>query len=268
VTQAFASEQKPLRLESELSRSVATGRKLLATYLTAGSVPWWVDGIHAMIDGGADLVEVGIPFSDPMIDGPVIQDASKKALQAGTTFESVTRALSRESFPVPLVAMTYANLIYHRGMARSAGLLAHAGISGSIIADLPLEASESWREEARQAGIANVLLAAPSTTEERLARIASSTAGFLYVVGVMGVTGGQGVLRSKALEVVDKARSHCTLPVLVGVGVREPEDARAMDRADGVIVGSAFVRQMLQGAQPEELSKSVLAFRQALDQGS
>lgn len=268
MRQSVAAGEQISRLEGELSRSLASGKRLLAAYLTAGSVPWWVDGIHAMIEGGADLVEVGIPFSDPMIDGPVIQEASKRALQAGTTFESVVKDLSRESFSVPLVAMTYANLVYHRGMTRSAGLLAQAGISGSIIADLPLEASEPWGQAAKQAGIANVLLAAPSTTKERLARIASSTAGFLYVVGVMGVTGGRAVLRSKALQVVDEARAHCSVPVLVGVGVRQPEDARAMDRADGVIVGSAFVRQMLQGAQAEELSRSVLAFRRALDQVS
>jgi tryptophan synthase alpha chain len=261
-------EPIPSRLESELSRTLASGRRLLAGYLTAGSVPWWVDGIHAMIEGGADLVEVGIPFSDPMIDGPVIQEASKRALEVGTTFESVVRALSGESFSVPLVAMTYANLIYHRGMTRSAGLLAQAGISGSIIADLPLEASGDWGRAAGDAGIANVLLAAPSTTEDRLARIASSTEGFLYVVGVMGVTGKQAVLRHRALEVVEKARPECTVPILVGVGVRNPEDARAMDRADGVIVGSTFVKQMLEGAQAEELSKSVMAFRQALDEGA
>ena len=176
-------------LESHLRARRDAGRKLLVPYVTGGMAPDWIEAVHAVADAGADAVEIGIPFSDPMIDGPTIQEASLRALQRGTTPTSVLDALARADLAVPLCVMTYYNIVFRAGLRRFARSLADAGVAGAIIPDLPLEEGEEWCAEADDAGVATVLLVAPSTPLARAGAICARSRGFVYGVGVMGVTG-------------------------------------------------------------------------------
>jgi len=175
-------------LEASLRAGRDAGRKLLVPYVTGG-LDGWEDAIRAAALAGADAVEVGIPFSDPVIDGPVIQAASQKALEAGATPAGIVDALSRLDAGIPLVVMTYYNLVFRAGLERFARSLAAAGVAGAIVPDLPLEEAGPWCEAADPAGVATVLLAAPTAPDERLHRICARTRGFVYAVGVLGVTG-------------------------------------------------------------------------------
>jgi len=255
-----------MTLESSLRAKREKGRKLLVGYLMGGDSADWMASLEAMADAGLDAVEVGIPFSDPVMDGPVIQEASRRALELGSTPASILGELSKASLKVPVVAMTYYNLAFHVGEEVFATQLADAGIAGAILADLPVEESGSWRQAARSRGLDTVMLAAPTSTPERLRRICEAASGFIYGVGVMGVTGERQALASSAMEVARRLKTITDLPVLIGVGVSTPDQAaRLVEVADGVGVGSAFVRRHLEGASPEELAKLVASFREALD---
>src|SRR5210317_1880415 len=175
-------------LESHLRGCKQSGRKILVPYITGG-YPGWQDAIRACAANGADAVEIGIPFSDPVMDGPVIQRASQAALEAGTTPQSVLEEVPHLDVDIPLAVMTYFNVVHHDGPVRFANRLAGAGVTGCILPDLPLEESEEWCEAADSAGVATVMLAAPTAPDERLPRIVSRSRGFVYSVGLLGVTG-------------------------------------------------------------------------------
>jgi tryptophan synthase alpha chain len=199
---------------------------------------------EAYADGGADLVELGIPFSDPLADGPVIHAAGTAALRAGATTHEVLavgRALAER---VPVVAMVYANLVLARGLERFADDLAAHGLSGLIVPDLPLEESDEVREACDGCGVALVGLVAPTTPDERMARIGARARGFLYAVSVIGTTGERVALSDAFAAIVGRAKAATDLPVALGFGIGTPEQAReAADAgADGVIVGSRLVR--------------------------
>jgi tryptophan synthase alpha chain len=199
---------------------------------------------EAYADGGADLIELGVPFSDPLADGPVIHAAGTVALRAGATTHEVLavgRALSER---VPVVAMVYANLVMARGLERFADDLVAHGISGLIVPDLPLEESDAVREACDAAGIALVPLVAPTTPDERMARIGASARGFVYAVSVTGTTGERVSLADAFRTIVSRTKASTELPVALGFGIGTPEQAReAADAgADGVIVGSRLVR--------------------------
>ncbi len=253
-------------LEKELRARRERGRKLLIPYLMGGMTGDWAQSLAAVVAAGADAVEMGIPFSDPMIDGPVIQEAALRALNRGTVPDEVLDGIARTEAPVPVAVMTYYNIVYRAGHKRMARSLAAAGVSGAIIPDLPIEEIGPWAGEADAAGIDTVLLVAPSSPPQRVERICARARGFVYAVARMGVTGERGELGSDAAKVVERIRTCTDMPVCVGVGVSTPaQAAEACEVADGVIVGSALVRRLLEGEGPDGAAAFVGSLREAID---
>jgi tryptophan synthase alpha chain len=255
-------------VETVLQAARAAGRPSLVTYLTAGVRADWTELLTAMIDGGADAVEIGMPFSDPMLDGPVIQQASDRAIARGATTEAILREL-RAAGPhgVPLIAMAYANHAYQRGLDPYCRALAAAGFAGVIITDLPVGESADYLAAAAAAGLDATLMVAPATPPHQLPAIAARTRGFLYVMGVMNTTGTTSQnsdARSWALA--NRARSLSARPALIGFGIDTPARAGAAVRhADGVIVGAALMRRVLAGETPAQLAAAVADLRAAVD---
>jgi tryptophan synthase alpha chain len=253
-------------LETHLRARRDEGRKLLVPYLTGGMAEDWIQVAHAVVDAGADALEVGIPFSDPMIDGPTVQEASRRALQRGTTPAGVLDSVARSELSVPVCVMTYYNIVARAGLRRFARSLADAGVSGAIVPDLPLEEAGEWCAEADDAGVATVLLVAPSTPDVRARAICARSRGFVYGVGVMGVTGERAELAASVREVAAKVRRVTDRPVCIGIGVSTPaQAAEACSEADGVVVGSALVRRVLEGAGPEGAAAFVAELRRGID---
>lgn len=253
-------------LERHLRARRDAGHKLLVPYVTGGMDGTWLDAVRAVADAGADAVEIGIPFSDPVMDGPVIQQASVRALARGTTPAGILSSLIRADVGAPLAVMTYYNLVFRAGHRRFARSLADAGVSGAIVPDLPLEEAGEWCAEADAAGVETVFLVAPSTPDDRARRICARTRGFVYGIGVMGVTGERTELAATAREVAGRLRRITDLPVCIGVGVSTPDQAVEVCReADGVVVGSALVRRLLDGAGPRGAAAFVAELRAALD---
>ena len=253
-------------LETTLRASRDAGRKLLVPYITGGLSADWCEVLRAIGAAGADAVEIGIPFSDPVMDGPTIQEASSRALERGTTPVSILHDLDGVDAGVPTAAMTYYNIVHRAGEARFAGSLATAGVSGAIIPDLPLEESVGWERATADAGVEAILLAAPVTPDERLPRICERSRGFIYAVSRMGITGERASLADSAGVLAKRLKAATDKPVLVGVGVSTPEQAvEASAEADGVIVGSALVRILLDGGGPEDAAEFVSSIRAALD---
>jgi len=255
-------------LEERLRRRRHAGRKLLIPYVTGGITAGWTDVLAAMADGGADAVEIGIPFSDPVMDGPTIQEASGQALARGTTPASIFNDLRRveSDLDVPLVAMTYCNIAFRMGARRFAAEAVDAGISGVILPDVPMEEMQTWAPAAEGAGLETVLLAGPVTPEDRLALVCERSRGFVYGVNLMGVTGERSALGHQSAVLAKRMKAVTDRPVVMGVGVTTPEQAAEVaDPADGVIVGSALMRRVLDGASAEQLGEAVAALRAALD---
>jgi tryptophan synthase alpha chain len=253
-------------LETALRTRRAEGRKLLIPYLMGGMTDDWGQALGAVVAAGADAVEVGIPFSDPMMDGPVIQEAALQALQRGTVPGGVLDDIARADVAVPVAVMTYYNVVFRAGHRRMARSLAESGVSGAIIPDLSLEEVGPWADEADQAGVDTVLLVAPSSPEDRVERICGRARGFVYAVARMGVTGEQSDVGADARAVVERIRRYTDVPVCVGVGVSTPEQAaQVCEVADGVVVGSALVRRLLTGGGPEAAAEFVGSLRAALD---
>ena len=216
--------------------------------------------IQALEHSGADVIEVGIPFSDPVADGPVIQHTSKLALDGGATPASVLALVERAAAKVkaPLVLMTYVNPIMRMGFKEFAQRAAGAGAAGVIVPDLTPEEGGPWLEAADAAGLDNIGMAAPTTSAQRLTRILEFTRGFLYFVSMTGVTGADLNLEAPVLEAIAQARAQASVPVGVGFGVSRPEHAAALAKvADGVIVGSALMKIMLAaGGAPEAVGEA------------
>lgn len=256
-------------LEATLRSARDAGRKLLVPYVTGGMSDDWTSSLQAMAAAGADAVEVGIPFSDPVMDGPTIQATSALALARGATPASVLTELRTVDAGVPLVAMTYYNLVFRPGEARFARWLAEAGVSGAIVPDVPLEESGPWCAAADAEGVATVLLAAPTASDERLARICERARGFVYGVSLLGVTGERATLADTARSIAKRLKATTDKPVIVGIGISTPEQAvEVCDAgADGVVVASAIMRRLLDGAGPEAAGDAVATIRAALDRG-
>ena len=242
--------------------------KKLIPYVTGGVTADWTDYLLAYQEAGADAIEIGLPFSDPMLDGVTIQEASDRALARGASVASILAALAgvRDRIRVPLIAMTYANLVFRAGPAEFCAGLAAAGVTGLIVPDLPVDEAAAVERAAAAAGVDLILLVAPVTPDDRLAEIAARTRGFVYAVGVMGTTGERAALAESAVRLASRVKAVTDRPVMIGFGVSTPAQAGAAARAaDGVVVASALMRKVLGGATPAELGRDVAALRSALD---
>ncbi|WUH94042.1 tryptophan synthase subunit alpha [Streptomyces sp. NBC_00433] len=243
-------------LREALATAKAENRAALIAYLPAGfpTVDGGIEAVKAALDGGADIVEVGLPHSDPVLDGPVIQTADDIALKNGVRIADVLRTV-REAHAAtgkPLLVMTYWNPVDRYGVERFAAELAEAGGAGCILPDLPVEESDGWRKAAEQHGLATVFVVAPSSKDERLARITAAGSGFVYAASLMGVTGTRASVGEQAAGLVRRTRATTELPVCVGLGVSDAAQAAEVAAfADGVIVGSAFVKRILDAGGDE-----------------
>jgi tryptophan synthase alpha chain len=248
VTGAAPPETGRARIAAAFA--AAAGRAALMPYLMGGfpDVDTSVAIGEACADAGADLVELGVPFSDPLADGPVIQAAGARALAAGATVPAVLDAGARIAERLPVVVMCYANPIFARGTERFVRELAERGISGLIVPDMPLEEAADVRALCDGAGIALVPLVAPTTTEQRFAAIGAQARGFVYTVAVLGITGERTGVAAGLSDVLARVRAHTDVPVAAGFGISTPDDAAgaAAAGADGVIVGSRLVRAALE----------------------
>ncbi len=256
------------RLETALRQRRDGGGKCLVPYLTGGLGDDWLETIAAVSAAGADAIEVGVPFSDPVMDGTTIQQANDLALSQGATPHSILSALraAKSDIAVPTIVMTYANIAHHMGYERFAASLVDAGVSGCILPDIPLEEVGEWAAAADAAGIETVMLAAPTAPDERLPRICARSRGFVYGVGLVGITGVREELAASATATAARLKAVTDQPVIVGVGVGTPQQAAEVCQvADGAVVGSAIVARMLTGAGPQGIADFVGEFRSALD---
>jgi tryptophan synthase alpha chain len=255
-------------LETALRASRDAGRKLLVPYVTGGLGDDWADIVRAVADAGADAIEIGVPFSDPVMDGPVIQEASELALRSGATPVTIFDELRTIDAGVPIAVMTYYNLAFHMGHERFAQSLAAAGVSAAILPDLPLEEVGPWATAADSAGVETVLLAAPTAPDERLPRVVARSRGFVYAVGLLGVTGERDALASSSLVIAKRLKAITDKPVLVGVGISNAQQAvEICAEADGVVIGSALMRRVLEGVGAAGAGAFIAEIRAALDAG-
>jgi len=252
------------RMEQSFRDSRSAGRKLLVPYITGG-LPGWQQALRAAVAAGADAIEIGIPFSDPVMDGPVIQEASQRALDAGATPVSILQEARELDVEIPLAVMLYYNTIHHAGHHRFAEQLAAAGICAAIVPDLPLEESGPWCDAADASSIETVMLAAPTAPDERLPRVCARARGFVYSVGLLGVTGERTSLAATATSLAARLKAITDVPVLVGVGVSNAAQAReAVQVADGVVQGASVVRRLLEHGA-EAVGEYVAEVRAAID---
>jgi tryptophan synthase alpha chain len=255
-----------MSLGASLLRRRDEGARLLVPYVTGGMQSDWLDVVRAIASAGADAIEIGLPFSDPVMDGPVIEAASVRALALGASATKIVEALGSLDLDIPLIVMTYYNVVARASEPAMAALLAENGVAGVIVPDLPFDEAGSWMAATSSVGVDNILMAAPSTPDERLARIGAATSGFLYAIATMGVTGERGSLGADAARTASRASAVTKLPILLGIGVSTPEQARAAAlAADGVIVGSALVRRLLDGGGPVSAAALVRELRAGLD---
>ena len=244
---SVAAESGVARLAAVFAANRAAGRKAVAPFVTVGDpdVATTVAVIEAIERAGGSLCELGVPYSDPIADGPVIQSSYTRALNAGITLDGVFGAAKQAAARVsmPLVAMGSYAVIYRRGIGRFVADAVAAGLAGFVVPDLPLEASDDLDQACRAAGLALVRLVTPTTPPERAAQIAARSTGFLYCVSVAGVTGARTDLPPGLIDRVQWLRTKTDVPIMVGFGISGPEQARQVaEVADGVIVGSALVR--------------------------
>ena len=237
----------------------------------------FVANVTSLVEGGADILEVGIPFSDPVADGPVIQAAGTRALSAGATPQKIFDTIGELSsqFTVPVVILTYYNPILAMGIEKFMRNASDNGVNGIVVPDLPLEEGDRFRELALKHNIDSIYLAAPNTSAKRLVSIVDKSKGFLYLVSLYGVTGPRDALSSQALETVKRVKSLASgrIPVSAGFGISQPEHISSLLRAgaDGAIVGSALVRTVAEHLNdpeeaPNHLKKTITALKQASKQ--
>lgn len=263
------------RIDRRFAELKRAGRVALVPYVTAGhpQPQSTVPVLHAAVAAGADLVEIGMPFSDVMADGPVIQNAHERALAQGTGLEQVldmVRGFRREDADTPVILMGYANPIERRGAARFSAEAAEAGVDGLLIVDCPADEAEELKAQLADRGIHQIFLVAPTTTERRLDHAARLAGGFVYYVSIKGVTGAASLDVEALAPMLEKVRGHIDLPVAVGFGIREPAQAAAVAAvADAVVIGSALVDRLDRCASVDEAvaaSRDFLApVREAMD---
>jgi tryptophan synthase alpha chain len=248
------------------------GRKGLIAYLTAGdpSPARTPALVEALVHGGADLIELGVPFSDPIADGPVIQAAGERALKAGTTLAGVLEIASqiRRHSEVPLLLFTYLNPVMHYGLERLAADAARAGIDGCLLTDASVEEAHEYIGAMHRHGLDTVFLAAPTSTERRLRLVAEYSTGFVYLVSRTGVTGERESLSNQIAPLIQAVRAVTDLPLAVGFGISKPEHVAELGRqVEAVVVGSAIVRLIERYAASPELEDELEAFARGLKRG-
>lgn len=244
-----------------------TGKKAFIPYIMAGHPD--LEATRRLIplleECGADVIELGVPFSDPLADGPTIQAAAQEALAAGVTLETVIGLVAelRQSTDVPIILMTYYNPVFRYGDERFCRDAARAGVDGVIIPDLPPDEAEVLMRSARTEKLDTIFLLAPTSTEDRIRKVARASSGFLYYVPITGITGAALTLDDSLQESIRNIKALAKTPVAVGFGVSRPEEAAAIARvADGVIVGSAIVKRV---KEPQETIRSyLLSLREAI----
>ncbi|WP_131767565.1 tryptophan synthase subunit alpha [Candidatus Protofrankia californiensis] len=264
---SLSGERSPSGEHSRLSRTFARarfdGRAVLVGYLPAGfpSVAGAITAMRALVEAGVDVVEVGFPYSDPTMDGPVIQAAADAALRRGVTTRDVLRTVEAVAVTgVPALVMTYWNPVERYGVTAFARDLAAAGGAGVITPDLPPEEAGPWLAATAEAELDPVFLVAPSSTDARLARVAEVSRGFVYAASLMGVTGTRARVGEQAAELARRVRAVTDTPVAVGLGVSTPgQAAEVAGFADGVIVGSALVKALLDAERAGEDPQAAVA---------
>jgi tryptophan synthase alpha chain len=254
------------RLETRLRKRRDLGRPLLVPYVMAGITPAWIGLVRELAGAGADAVEVGLPFSDPMVDGPTLQQASARALANGARPSRLVEELADVAASVPVVLMAYTNTVYAPGVGSFVDRAAGAGVAGVIVPDLPLEASQEYEAVTARAGIAAILLAAPSCSDDRIGAICAHSRGFVYAVSAMRTTGERDRLADSALPTARRVKTCTDLPVLAGFGISSPGQAVELAAvADGVVVASSLMRLLLDGGSEDAVLEGVAALRGALD---
>ncbi len=258
------------RIDDTFARLKADGKKAFVAYVMAGD-PDYERSLHiikGLPGAGVDIIELGMPFTDPMADGPTIQLAGQRALEAGQTLEKtlqMARALRAEDDTTPIVMMGYYNPIYSRGVDRFLADAKEAGIDGLIVVDLPPEEDEELCIPAQAAGLNFIRLATPTTDDKRLPKVLQNTSGFVYYVSITGITGSAEAQAGDVGPEVARIKAATDLPVIVGFGIRSPEAAKAIAGvADGCVVGSAIVSEIAAGKSAED----VLAFVAGLAGGA
>ena len=250
------------RIAAMFAGTKAEGRAAFLPYLTAGlpTPAASPELFAAMAEAGADAFEVGIPYSDPLMDGPVIQKGSEAALAAGTTLDMavgiVREVVSRAG--VPTLAMTYANPIFRRGVDTFCGALAESGADGIIVPDLPVDEAGPVVRAASRHGLGTVLFVAPTSDDARIRKVAEAEPAFIYAVAEMGVTGERGEPSRHIVSLAERIRAVTDAPIAFGVGISTPDQAKvAAQVGDGIIVGTAMVRRVLEASDPSEAASSL-----------
>jgi tryptophan synthase alpha chain len=263
------------RIDQCFEKKAAAGGKVLVPFMTAGDPhpDWTVSLMHALVRGGADLIELGVPFSDPMADGPVIQEASERAIARGMDLKRVLACVTefrRDNADTPVVLMGYLNPIERFGVRRFASEAAQAGVDGLLLVDCPPEEFPELQSSMIEHGLYNIRLVAPTTTQSRLSAIASAAQGFIYYVSFKGITGAGRLDTTALAEPVGRIRQCSNLPVAVGFGIKDAESAAAVAaHADAVVIGSALVQSLASRASETEACRDaegfVASIRTALD---
>jgi tryptophan synthase alpha chain len=253
----IASSRLATRFEA-----LRNGRGALVAYVTAGDpdAPRSAQVLAAVARGGADVIEVGVPFSDPLADGPVIQRASERALAAGMTLRGSLELIRefRKTFDTPIVLFTYANPVVRMDPVKFAHEAKEAGVDGVLMLDYPVEEAGPLRQTLVEAGLDPIFLISPTTTDERITRSAELGSGFLYVISRLGVTGTREALADDLAPLLARVRAHAALPVVVGFGISCPEHvAEACRHADAAVVGSALVQEIAAHADAPDLAARV-----------
>ncbi|MGH9345739.1 MAG: tryptophan synthase subunit alpha [Vicinamibacterales bacterium] len=253
------------RLDATFSRIRANGRAGLVTYVTAGDpdLPRSEEILRGLDRAGADVLEVGVPFSDPLADGPVIQRATERALAGGTTLPRVLDLVGRvrDAVTAPMVIFSYANPILRMGAGRFADRAREAGVDGVLVLDLPIEEAGDFRGMLAARGIDTIFLLSPTTTDERVRTAGRLGSGFLYVISRLGVTGARDRVADEARAVVTRVRAASGLPVAVGFGISRPEHVREVRQwADAAVVGSALVTVIAEAGRAPDLVNRVEAY--------
>ena len=260
----------PTRIDAKFSELAETGRKAFVSYVMAGDPDFdrSLELVRGLPGAGVDIIELGLPFTDPMADGPTIQLAGQRALAAGMTLDrtlELARAFREQDTTTPIVLMGYYNPIYNQGVDRFLSKAASAGIDGLIIVDLPPEEDDELCIPAQKAGLNFIRLATPTTDERRLPTVLQNTSGFVYYVSITGITGAAEVQATDVGPEVARIKSSTDLPVIVGFGIKTPDAAASVARvADGAVVGSAIVERVARG----DTVSDILTFVKSLADGA